>query len=143
MEPLETSGRPTPTTNGQLDARKELVMIETSMRGTRLGAVSLERDDRAPMAERIAVKYECPQGHVTTVPMSIEAEEIPHEWDCRCGEVAQRPDRVAPEKPEERYVRTHWDMLLERRTLKELEEIYNERLALLNELRGGQLRKSA
>ncbi len=118
-------------------------MIETSMRGTRLGALSLERDDNVPAAERVMVTYLCPQGHKSIVPLSTEAEEIPYQWDCRCGAIATRPHEVAPEKPEERYVRTHWDMLLERRTLKELEEIYNERLALLNEMRESPLKKSA
>ena len=34
--------------------------------------------------------------------------------------------------------RTHWDMLLERRTIPELEELLTERLELL---RSGQLRR--
>jgi len=41
-------------------------------------------------------------------------------------------------------VRTHWDMLLERRTLKELAELYDERVALLHEARGElSLKRSA
>lgn len=118
-------------------------MIDTSMRGTRLGALSLERDDNVQVAERIVVAYVCPQGHETAVPFSIEAEVIPHEWDCRCGATGARPHEVAPAKPEERYVRTHWDMLLERRTLKELEEIYLERVALLDLMRESPLQKTA
>ena len=39
---------------------------------------------------------------------------------------------VKAEKP----VRTHWDMLLERRSVKELEDILKERLELL---RGGEI----
>ena len=118
-------------------------MIETSMRGTRLGAISLEREGAVPAAERITVTYVCPQNHKTVVPLSVEAEEIPYEWDCRCGALAHRPDAVAPDKPEERYVRTHWDMLLERRTMKELQEIYNERVALLHQDGGAALQRSA
>jgi hypothetical protein len=119
-------------------------MIETSMRGTRLGALSLERDDNVPAAERILVTYICPNNHETVIPMSTEADEIPHEWDCRCGAVGVRPNEIAPEKPEERYVRTHWDMLLERRTLKELADLYDERVALLHEARGElSLKRSA
>lgn len=120
------------------------LMIETSMRGTRLGALSLERDDNVPAAERILVTYICPNNHETVIPMSTEADEIPHEWDCRCGAVGERPNETAPEKPEERYVRTHWDMLLERRSLKELAELYDERVALLHEARGElSLKRSA
>ena len=49
-------------------------MIETSMRGTRLGALSLEREDTVPPAERVAVKYVCSLGHESLIPISIEAE---------------------------------------------------------------------
>ena len=41
------------------------------------------------------------------------------------------PDRK-PTKP----ARTHWDMLLERRSVEELEELLDERLTLLRESRG-------
>ena len=115
-------------------------MIETSMRGTRLGALSLERDDLVPPAERVAVKYVCPTGHVSLIPISVEAEEIPIEWDCRCVSVAVRPNFVVEPKIPDRPVRTHWDMLLERRTLKELKALYEERVALLHQ---GSLAQSA
>ena len=37
-----------------------------------------------------------------------------------------------PEAPAERkHVRTHWDMLLERRTIKDLEGILKERLEVI------------
>ena len=115
-------------------------MIETSMRGTRLGALSLERDDLVPPAERVAITYVCPAGHTSVIPMSVEAEEIPIEWDCRCGSVAARPNFVVVTKVPDRPVRTHWDMLLERRTLKELKALYEERVALLH---GGPLPRTA
>ena len=115
-------------------------MIETSMRGTRLGALSLEREDTVPPAERVAVKYVCSLGHESLIPISIEAEDIPTEWDCRCGGVAMRPNFEPGPKAPIRYVRSHWDMLLERRTLKELKALYDERVALLHE---GALPRSA
>ena len=108
-------------------------MIETSMRGTRLGALSLERDDLVPPAERVSVKYVCPTGHVSLIPISVEAEEIPVEWDCRCGNTAVRPNFIVEPKVLDRPVRTHWDMLLERRSLKELKALYEERVALLHD----------
>jgi hypothetical protein len=40
------------------------------------------------------------------------------------------------EKPEEKptkHVRTHWDMLLERRTIEDLEVLLQERLELLRD----------
>ena len=46
------------------------------------------------------------------------------------------PSGQTPEEKVEKPARTHWDMLLERRSEKELEEILNERLELL---RGGEI----
>jgi hypothetical protein len=118
-----------------------------SMRGTRLGALSYETDAHVTPAERMAVTYVCPQGHRSVVPYSVEAEEIPFEWTCRCGQVATRPDVEPPEAKPEKHQRTHWDMLLERRTIAELEELLAERLELLHQMQGvsgrRELRKSA
>ncbi len=115
-------------------------MIGTSMRGTGLGALSLERDDMVSPAEHVAVKYVCPSGHESLIPISVEAEEIPTEWDCRCGRVAIRPNFEPAPKAPDRPVRSHWDMLLERRSLKELKALYEERVALLHQ---GALPRSA
>ncbi|MDP4804094.1 MAG: RNA polymerase-binding protein RbpA [Candidatus Nanopelagicales bacterium] len=117
-------------------------MKETSMRGTRLGALSYERDETAVPAERHMVRFDCPAGHTSLIPFSIEAEEIPYEWTCKCGETAIQLDVEKPEVAPERYVRTHWDMLLERRSIADLEELLQERLALLHEQRS-ELAKSA
>ena len=118
-----------------------------SMRGTRLGALSYETDAHETPAERMAVTYVSPQGHRSVVPYSVEAEEIPFEWTCRCGQVATRPDVEPPEAKPEKHQRTHWDMLLERRTIAELEELLAERLELLHQMQGvsgrRELRKSA
>ena len=51
-----------------------------------------------------------------------------------------------PEAKPIKHARTHWDMLLERRSIAELEELLEERLALLRESRGerrARKRKSA
>jgi hypothetical protein len=120
--------------------------MSESMRGTRLGALSYETDAHVTLAERLVIAYECPEGHRSLVPFSVEAEEIPFEWSCRCGRTATRPDAIAPEAKPERHVRTHWDMLMERRTIAELQELLDERLALLHAVQGEQraeLRKSA
>jgi hypothetical protein len=83
--------------------------------------------------------YDCPQGHVTVVPFSAEAE-VPPLWECRCGAEALLRDAERPQAKPTRPARTHWDMLLERRTISELEELLQERLHLL---RSGKLKKSA
>lgn len=112
-------------------------MNDTSMRGTRLGALSYETDDKIAPAERQIVRYRCPEGHVTPVPFSVEAEDIPITWECRCGREAAAVMHVAamaePIDRVERHVRTHWDMLLERRSIDDLEELLDERLTLLRQ----------
>ena len=114
-------------------------MSEGALRGTRLGATSYETDAHVEMAPRQPISYDCPQGHVTTMPFSLEAE-IPAVWECRCGETALLRGGEMPEAKEEKHVRTHWDMLIERRTIKDLQVILDERLELL---RSGQATESA
>jgi len=110
---------------------------EFAMRGTRIGGRSYERDDHVEAAERQIVRYECPTGHVTRVPFFSEAEEIPLTFGCRCGQEAAIAQKVAnlalPDERPERHIRTHWDMLLERRSIPELEDLLAERVA---EVRG-------
>ena len=110
--------------------------MSESMRGTRLGAVSYENDVNIEPADRQMVRYDCPQGHQTIIPFSTEAEDIPLTWDCRCGQqasVVTRAENLAtPEIRAERHVRTHWDMLLERRSIEDLETLLQERLTLLH-----------
>ena len=87
-----------------------------------------------------------PQPETTVPPTAITLTstsfatdaEIPAVWECRCSEEAVLQDAVKPE-PEKpaKPVRTHWDMLLERRTREELQVLLDERLELL---RSGQLR---
>ena len=68
--------------------------------------------------------------------MSVEAD-IPADWECpRCGAEALSTAGILPEEKAEKPARTHWDMLLERRSEKELEDILKERLELL---RGGEI----
>jgi len=106
-------------------------MSERALRGSRLGSTSYETDYGVDVAPRQEIAYDCPKGHHFTVPFSAEAE-IPATWDCRtCGQVALRVDGQAPEEKAARPVRTHWDMLMERRTRDQLEEILAERLAVL------------
>lgn len=102
-----------------------------ALRGTRLGTVSYETDEGVEFAPRQAVVYDCPNGHETTVPFSADAD-VPATWECRsCGAVALRRDAEMPEAKAGRRPRTHWDMLMERRTVDDLEELLTERLTLL------------
>ena len=115
-------------------------MAERSLRGSRLGATSYETDFGIELAPREDVSYDCPKGHTTTVPFSAEAD-VPARWECRvCGSVALRRDTEIPAEKQGKPARTHWDMLLERRTLDDLEVVLEERLTLLREQRGTPVR---
>ena len=110
-------------------------MSDRSMRGTRLGAQSLESDTGVQPAARQDITYICPHGHTITVPLSVEAD-VPALWECRCGAQALRENTELPEAKPSKPARTHWDMLMERRTTAELEVLLEERLQLL---RSGRL----
>ncbi|NCD16418.1 MAG: RNA polymerase-binding protein RbpA [Actinobacteria bacterium] len=112
-------------------------MADRSLRGMSIGSKSMESEENVEFAPRQLARYDCPNGHVIELPFSLEAE-VPAVWECRCGEEAILRDHVKPEptKPV-KQPRTHWDMLLERRTREELEVLLEERLELL---RSGQLR---
>lgn len=105
-------------------------MSDRSMRGSRLGSNSMESEAGVQLAARQNVTYDCPNGHSVVVPMSLEAD-VPAVWECRCGAEAIRRDHEAPEAKAGKPARTHWDMLMERRTTAELEELLAERLELL------------
>ncbi len=92
------------------------------------------------MAPRSEIVYVCPDGHRFSVMMADEAE-VPDEWeDPKTGQLGRRLDSAEPEPKNVKHVRTHWDMLLERRSLPELEEILTERLEML---RAGEIGPAA
>jgi ribosomal protein L37AE/L43A len=116
-------------------------MSERVLRGSRLGSVSYETEraseDAAPRQD---VVYVCPKGHRTVLPFSLEAE-VPGIWECRdCGSAATRVGAEEPARKATKPPRTHWDMLLERRSVDDLEEVLAERLAVL---RGNEHRKAS
>src|SRR4028119_1591081 len=132
-------------------------MGERSLRGSRLGSVSYETERNTAPIERQYVEYKCPSGHQFTVPFADDAE-VPDTWGCKSdGGPAQRlggagpPDAwecraaggaaklIGGAEPAPKKVkppRTHWDMLLERRSVEDLEEVLAERLAALRGRRG-------
>ena len=115
-------------------------MAERVLRGSRLGTSSLEVDRNTDLAPRRDISFDCPAGHVTTVTMASDAD-VPAVWDCRtCGAAALRRDGEEPVSPAGKPVRTHWDMVLERRSIDDLEDVLSERLA---ELHPAKARKSA
>lgn len=110
-------------------------MADKTLKGQGLGSRSLAGPSGVELAARQETSFDCPNGHHFTIPFAAEAE-LPTEWECsRCGQVARRSDGAEPEAKEVKPQRTHWDMLRERRSIPELEDILAERL--------GELRKDS
>ncbi len=114
---------------------KAMPMADGALRGSRLGATSYETDDHVVLAPREMTTYDCPAGHEIVMPFSIEAE-IPPTWECHCGETALLRDGELPEAKPVKPARKHWDMLIERRSVRDLEQVLERRLAILREARG-------
>jgi hypothetical protein len=112
---------------------QEIEMAERVLRGSRLGTTSYETDRNTDLAPRREVVFVCPAGHLTGLPMAADAE-LPASWECRtCGAAATLRDGAAGESKAGKPTRTHWDMLLERRSIDDLEDVLNERLAELHQ----------
>ena len=112
-------------------------MADRSLRGIRLGASSLQSEEGVVFHERANHTYVCTQcGRETVMTFAADAE-LPEAWECRtCG--AEAVLRVGDGVVEvdhsgDKAPRTHWDMLRERRSIEELEELLAERL---DEIRG-------
>ena len=110
-------------------------MADRVLRGSRLGAVSYETDRNHDLAPRQSMRYACPRGHEFEVPFANDAEP-PATWECRLhGSISRLVDGSEPEQKKVKPPRTHWDMLLERRSVADLEVLLAERLELLAERR--------
>ena len=115
-------------------------MADRSLRGIRLGAQSLQSEDGVVFHERAQHTYTCTVcARDTTMTFAADAE-IPPAWECRtCGAEALLrigEGTATVDHSEDKVARTHWDMLLERRTVPELEELLEERLAYVRARRG-------
>ncbi|MFG6445740.1 RNA polymerase-binding protein RbpA [Microbacterium sp. P06] len=116
-------------------------MADRSLRGIRLGAQSLQSEEGVVFHDRTKHTYTCTVcGRDSTLTFAVDAE-VPDSWECRtCGSEALRRigDTTATvDHSDDKAARSHWDMLLERRSLPELEELLEERLAFVRARRGG------
>ena len=115
-------------------------MADRSLRGMRLGSQSLQSEEGVEFSPRKKSVYRTVDGTTFDVMFSAEAE-VPETWESpRSGLegrlVGEDGALVQSEVVEVKPARTHWDMLLERRTRPELEELLEERLTLLRARRG-------
>ncbi len=70
-------------------------MADRALRGSNLGARSMESDENVIPSERQLTTYVCAQGHRTELPFSIEAD-VPPTWECRCGLDGERELGAVP-----------------------------------------------
>lgn len=109
-------------------------MADRVLRGSRMGAVSYETDRDHDLAPRQLVKYRTEDGEIYEVPFADDAE-IPEEWMCKNGKLGTLMEGEGVESKPVKPPRTHWDMLLERRSIEELDVLLEERIEALRKRR--------
>ena len=115
-------------------------MADRSLRGMRLGSQSLQSEEGVEFAARRKSIYQTEDGTTFDVVFSSDAE-IPEVWSSpKTGQegrlIGDDGAMVKLVEVETKAPRTHWDMLLERRSRAELEELLQERLEVLRARRG-------
>jgi hypothetical protein len=115
-------------------------MADRSLRGMRLGSQSLQSEEGVEFSPRKKAVYQTEDGQTFDMVFSAEAE-IPEIWQSpKSGQEGRllSADGTPVEivQGDVKVPRTHWDMLLERRSRDELEELLQERLTFLRARRG-------
>lgn len=108
----------------------------TTMKGSRGYRPDYHKEGDHKPAPRQQVRYSCPRGHVFEVTFSADAD-LTSIWECRThGVQASIVEKNIGQPKTSQPARTHWDMLRERRSISELEDLLAERLKLLHISRG-------
>lgn len=129
-------------------------MSNKQLRGTRLGSISHESEEGVDFVETQTVTFRTPDGEEFTVTFMVGVE-LPFDWKSpRTSNIGRRldakgkpivgvdPNAPAPAAP----TVTHWEQLMKRRTIEELEIILADRIAegrANGEFASVSLRKSA
>ena len=129
-------------------------MSNKRMRGTRLGSISSETEEGVQFVDRQHVTFRTSDGEEFVVTF-MTGVELPYDWRSpRSSNVGRRldakgkpiqgddPNAPAPAAP----TVTHWEQLMKRRTIEELEVILADRIAegrANGEFDAVSLRKSA
>jgi ABC-type molybdate transport system substrate-binding protein len=106
----------------------------------RLGTQSLQSEVGVEFSPRKKSTYRAADGTTFEVMFSADAE-IPQQWESpKTGQegilLTSDGKPVVLDETETKVPRSHWDMLLERRSRAELEELLQERLTVLRTRRG-------
>lgn len=129
-------------------------MNDKRLRGTRLGSISTETEEGVEFVERQNVTFRTEDGEEFTVTF-MAGVELPYDWRSpKTSNIGRRldakgkpiegddPNAPAPTPP----TVTHWEQLMKRRTIAELEVILEDRIAEMRasgQLDVSTLRKSA
>src|SRR5699024_7674490 len=113
-------------------------MSDRSLRGMRLGAQSMETEAGVEPAPRRQIEYRSEDGESVVVTLAADAD-VPDSWTIKSGKEALRVDGETPVLDQAKPQRTHWDMLLERRSIEELEETLEGQLKKLRARRGEEV----
>jgi RNA polymerase-binding protein len=89
--------------------------------------------DNEDVAARRSVSFVCPRGHEFEVPFADDVNP-PAQWECRQHGIQAATKGVA-QQPPPRPRKTHWVLLMERRTERELATLLQERLTELRNAR--------
>jgi len=117
-------------------------MADRSLRGMRLGTQSLQSEEGVEFSPRKRSVYRSADGNTFEVVFAADAE-IPQHWESpKTGQegvlLTSDGEPVEVDQADVKVPRSHWDMLLERRSRAELEELLQERLEVLRARRGKQ-----
>lgn len=93
-----------------------------------------DRQQEEP-ATRQSAAFVCPRGHEFTLVFADDVE-LPSSWECRQHSTQAELETQARLQPQPVKVRTHLDMLRERRSEPELAQLLDDQLKAL---RAGQL----
>jgi len=115
-------------------------MLNRSIRGSGLHRQSYQSEEGVDYAQRVVAHYKTGRDAIFRVTFAEEAE-IPRTWPSPTsgeeGVLLTPSGRRVPIQPMEAiHTRTHMDMVRERRTDAELEELLSWRLELLRAKRG-------
>ena len=117
-------------------------MADRSLRGMRLGTQSLQSEEGVEFSPRKRSVYRAADGTTFEVVFAADAE-VPQQWESpKTGQegilLMSDGQPVVLDQADVKVPRSHWDMLLERRTRAELEELLQERLDFLRSRKGQQ-----
>ncbi|HWR84505.1 MAG TPA: RNA polymerase-binding protein RbpA [Rhodoglobus sp.] len=115
-------------------------MADRSLRGMRLGTQSLQSEEGVEFSPRKRSIYRTADGETFEVVFAADAE-VPQTWESpKSGRegvlLTGEGEPVERDQADAKTPRSHWDMLLERRSRAELEELLQERLEYLRSRRG-------